>query len=267
MRKNLVRKGREFYSGYRVLNRDFDRRNLDAVISLLQWCCTNMRTPRMMHFVLEITDHHVFETNGFVQKFKEKFNSYIRQWNRQRNLKIKPKRTKIPDIQLIFSLESKFLNPMYTLPYNHLHLMVIIDTNHNDYGYKELMIAVNRALSGIIGLESLSFDEVRTTFWKDSTTTEFGFLKFRNENSSVKIGEFKNLYWHDLRAEMADAVCRASYLCKLDQKDLLPEKFQRGNSFGHTRPKINRIQNSKKLPSDIIVGTQLDILESCAIEK
>jgi hypothetical protein len=44
------------------------------------------------------------------------------------------------------------------------------------------------------------------------------------------------LEWHDLKTELDDAICRASYLCKLDQKDLLPDEFKRGNSFGHTRP-------------------------------
>lgn len=261
MRRNLVRKSRETYAGYRILNRDFDRRNLDAVISVLSWASRFMSTPKMLHFVLEIDDCDLFETDGFSQRFKEKFYSYIRQWNRVRNKTASLKRKKLPEIQLIFSLESKYLLSAPGVPYNHLHLMVVVDTNHNDYGYKELIIAVNRALSSILGLESLSFDESRTIFWNGPVVSEYGFLKFRNEKSSIKIGTFKQLYWHDLKTELADAVCRASYLCKLDQKELLPEKFQRGNSFGHTRPKIARTKSSVKLPNEVIIGAQLDILK------
>ncbi len=259
MRKNVIKNGREIYDGYRILNRDFDRRNLDAVIKILSWCSSQMRTPKMMHFVLEIEDHDLFSTDGFIQKFKEKFKSYIRQWNRSRNKLTTNKRTKLPELELIYTLEAKHLLQSYI--YHHIHLMVIIDTNHNDYGAKELAIAITRALSNIPGLESLYFDENRTVFFKDAKKIEYGFLRYRNENSSVKIGTFKQLHWHDLKTELKDAVCRASYLCKLDQKDLLPEKFKRGNSFGHTRPKITVTKSKTKLLSTIEVGTQLGFPE------
>lgn len=257
VRKNSVKKGREIYAGYRILNRDFDRRNLDAVIKILSWSSIAMRTPKMMHFALEIEDYDIFETNGFIQKFKEKFNSYIRERNRQRNKTTSDKRTKLPEIQVIYSVEAKMLGDYC---YNHLHLMVIIDTNHNDYGRNELAIAINRALSSINGLESLYFDSSRGTFFKDADKKDSGFLKYRNENSSVKIGTFKQLCWHDLKTELPDAVCRASYMCKLDQKDLLPEKFKRGNSFGHTRPKTIPSKNRSKIQSNIEIGTQLNTL-------
>lgn len=257
MRKNLVRKGREIYAGYRVLNRDFDRRNLDSVIKILSWCSSNMRTPRMMHFALEIEDYEIFETDGFIQKFKERFKSYIREWNRIRNKTARDKRTKLPEIQLIYSVETKMLGDYC---YNHLHLMAIVDTNHNSYGRNELAIAINRTLSSINGLESLYFDSSKATFFKDADKKDSGFLKYRNENSSVKIGTFKQLCWHDLKTELPDAVCRASYMCKLDQKDLLPEKFKRGNSFGHTRPKVIASKNTTKIKSNIEIGTQLNML-------
>lgn len=257
MRKNLVKKGREIYAGYRILNRDFDRRNLDAVIKILAWSSKNMQKPKMMHFVLEIEDYDLFQTDGFVQSFKEKFKSYIRQRNRERNKTATNKRVKLPEIQLIYSVEAKMLGDYF---YNHLHLMVIVDTNHNDYGRNELTIAVNRTLSAIHGLESLHFDSDRATFFKDTDKRDSGFLKYRNENSSVKVGTFKQLYWHDLKTELPDAVCRASYMCKLDQKDLLPEKFKRGNSFGHTRPKTIASKSTIKIPSNLEIGSQLDML-------
>lgn len=257
MRKNLVRKGREIYKGYRVLNRDFDRRNLDWVIQILVWCSKNMRTPRMMHFALEIQDYEIFGTDGFIQKFKEKFKSYIRERNRERNKGTTDKRTGIPDLQLIYSIEAKMLGDYC---YHHIHFMVVIDTNHNSYGKNEIAIAINRTLSSINGLESLTFDRSKPTFFKDAVKKDSGFLKYRNENTSVKVGTFKQLCWHDLKTELADAVCRASYMCKLDQKDLIPEKFKRGNSFGHTRPKLSVAKNTTRIRSDIEIGTQLNML-------
>ena len=253
----MVRKSRGTYCGYRVLNRDFDRRNLDEVIKILSWSAKNMRTPKMMHFVLEIEDYDIFETDGFIQKFKEKFKSYIGKRNRERNKAASDKRTKLPAIQVIYSVEAKMVGDYC---YNHIHLMVIVDTNHNSYGRNELAIAINRALSSINGLESLYFDSSRATFFKDADKKDSGFLKYRNENSSVKIGTFKQLCWHDLKTELPDAVCRASYMCKLDQKDLLPEKFKRGKSFGHTRPKVIASKSVTKIKSNIEIGTQLNML-------
>lgn len=258
-RQNVVRKSRDVFRGYPILNRDFDRRNLSSVIDLISWSSSNLKTPKMMHFVLEIEDPDVFDTNRFCQRFKEKLFSCLRERNRERNKKTTPRRTKLPNIELFFSIESKYIRES-PLPYLHLHLMVIFDTNHNDYGYKELSIAVTRALSNIPGLESLAFDPKRTIFLKGSYELKYGFLKFRNEKSSVRVGSFKNLYWHDLKTELADAVCRASYLCKLDQKEMLPIKFQRGNSFGHTRPK-GIIKPSDKLPSSLPIGSQLSLNE------
>lgn len=255
LRKNSVRKGREIYAGYRILNRDFDRRNLDTVIKILSWCSRNYQTPRMMHFSLEIEDCDLFDTDGFIQRFKEKFKSYIRDRNRVRNKTASNKRTKLPNVQVIYSIETKMLGAYF---YNHIHLMIIVDTLHKQYGRLEIPIAINRALSAINGLESLYFDSNKGTFFKDSIKKDSGFLKYRNEKSSVKIGTFKQLCWHDLKTELPDAVCRASYMCKLDQKDLLPEKFS--NSFGHTRPKDIVCKSITKIRSNIEIGTQLDML-------
>lgn len=259
LRRNIVRKGREYYAGYKVLNRDFDRRNLDAVISVLNWCSRNMRDPKMLHYVVGIEDDEIFNSTRFAQKFKERFYSCIHERNRVRNKGAASKRTKLPEVQLIFSVESKYLDPLVPVPYLHFHLMVIVDTNYHAYGFHELNIAINRALSGIHGLESLTFDSDRAIFFKDAKEWQYGFLKFRNENSSVKVGDFKEFRWHDIRTELADAVCRASYLCKLDQKELLPDKFKRGNSFGHTRPK-GTVHPTQKLPSDLLIGSQLEFL-------
>ena len=188
----------------------------------------------MMHFVAKIEDFNSFEKTRFTQIFKAKFTSNMKQWNKERNATAKVKRTKLPDFHLFYSLESKIL---YGSKYNHIHLMVIFDTNHNDYGHKELQIAVTKSLSSMSGVEKLTYNKSRTIFTQScgrELTT--GFLKLRNRKSTIRVGKLSDvtLAWHDLKTELLDAVCRASYLCKLDQKDLLPEETKK-SSFGHTR--------------------------------
>ena len=70
-----------------------------------------------------------------------------------------------------------------------------------------------------------------------------GFLRYRDCKSTIQAqdaskaenGNFINKYGHDLKTEFNDAMIRASYLCKSEQKDLLPDELKR-YSFGHTRP-------------------------------
>lgn len=186
----------------------------------------------MMHFIAKIEDFNSFEKTRFSQTFKAKFTSNMKQRNKERNATAKLKRTKLPDFHLFYSLESKIVQGS---KYDHIHLMVIFDTNHNDYGSRELQIAVTKSLSSIPGVEKLSFDEHRAIFMQScGRELPTGFLKLRNRKSTINVGTFRELYWHDLKAELPDAVCRASYLCKLDQKDLLPEEIKKA-SFGHTR--------------------------------
>lgn len=243
MRCDSLPKGLGFFRGYLILNREIDRRNLIETIQILEWCSLNMATPIMLHYVLEIEDEGLFDTNRFVQRFKEKLSSFFRERNQIRNKQpeCKRKRTKLPDLQLIYTVEMKnkllFKGSDVFAPYLHLHLMVVIDTDHNRYDFDEINIQINRALSRINGLESLWFDPVNFTFLKEARSMRYGFLKMRNSKTSIKAtSNFKELKWHNLKTELEDAICRASYLCKLDQKVDLPEKFNRGNSFGHTRP-------------------------------
>jgi len=240
MRCDAIPKGLEFFRGYLILNREMDRRNLIEIIRILEWCSQNMATPIMLHYVLEIEDEDLFDTNRFVQRFKEKLYSFFRERNRIRNKEGKRKR-KLPDLQLIYSVEMKnrllFKSSDVFVPYLHLHLMVVIDTDHNRYHFDEINIQITRALSRINGLESLWFNPTTFMFLKEARSMRYGFLKMRNSKTSIKAtSNFNELKWHDLKTELDDAICRASYLCKLDQKIDLPEKFNRGNSFGHTRP-------------------------------
>lgn len=214
--------------GFKILNKDFDRRNLNAVIDLLCHASLSMKSPRMMHFIAKIEDFNSFDKTRFSQTLKAKFTSNMK----KRNKLSKTDRTKLPDFHFFYSLESKIVNGS---KYDHIHLMIIFDTNHNRYGSRELQIAVTKSLSSMPGIEKLRFDKDKAIFTQPcSRELPTGFLKLRNQKSKISIGTFRELYWHDLKTELNDAVCRASYLCKLDQKDLLPEEIKQ-SSFGHTR--------------------------------
>lgn len=260
VRRNVVRKDREFFKDFLILRKDFDRRNLEQVIYIASWCRNNMKKPRMMHFALEIDEQIAkFNSRRFTQSLKEKFASQIKGYNKGRALEGKNKKP-VPPMHIVFSIESKYLKPYDPFPYLHIHVLVFIDILHNLYSPKELSICITKALSEIHGLEKLDFRESETIFYKDNKKRPFGFLKFRNKNTSIKVGEFIDLRWHDLKAEFDDAICRASYLCKLDQKDLLPDEFKRGNSFGHTRPPRSSTQDYERL-KNIPIGTQLGFFQ------
>jgi hypothetical protein len=53
VRRNVVRKEREFFKDFLILRKDFGRRNLEQVIHIASWCNANMKTPKMMHYVLK----------------------------------------------------------------------------------------------------------------------------------------------------------------------------------------------------------------------
>ena len=259
IRRNVVRKEREFFKDFLTLRKDFDRRNLEQVIHIASWCSNNMKTPKMLHYVVEIEDELLFNSRRFTQNLKEKFASQIKAYNKVRALDGKSQKP-IPPMHIVFSIESKYLKPSNPVPYLHIHVLVFIDTLHRLYGSNELNICITKALSKIHGLEQLHFNKDESIFYKDNRKRPLGFLKLRNNKTSIKVGKFLDLKWHDLKTELDDAICRASYLCKLDQKDLLPDEFKRGNSFGHTRPPINNNQDYERL-KNIPIGTQLGFFQ------
>lgn len=259
IRRNVIKKEREFFKDYRILRKDFDRRNLEQVIHIASWCSNNMKTPKMMHYVVEIEDELLFNSRRFTQSLKEKFTSQIKAYNKERASDGKSQKP-TPPMHIVFSIESKYLKPSIPVPYLHIHVLVFIDTLHNLYGPNELNICITKALLKMHGLEQLHFNEDESIFYKDNRKRPVGFLKFRNDKSSIKVGKFEDLKWHNLKTELGDAICRASYLCKLDQKDLLPDEFKRGNSFGHTRPPKNSNQDYEQL-KNIPIGTQLGFFQ------
>jgi hypothetical protein len=245
-----------------AVRKDFDRRNLEQVIHITSWCSNNMKTPRMMHYVVEITndDYIEFNSRRFTQSLKEKFASQVKAYSKERALEGKSQKP-IPPIHIVFSIESKYLKHSKSRPYLHIHILLFIDTLHRIYSYREIAILTTKALTKIHGLEKLEFNEEKSIFYKEEGRMRpLGFLKKREKNTSIKVGNINHDYWHDLKTELGDAICRASYLCKLDQKDLLPDEFKRGNSFGHTRPPINNNQDYERL-KNIPIGTQLGFFQ------
>lgn len=199
-----------------------------------------------MHHVVEIVDYNLFKSIRFMENFKSNFNKAIKELNKNReketpNLRVR----KLPKIQVFFSIEHKLITGIddegntidsfgkvaFKRDYHHIHLMTIIDVTHNVYGHAEIHRAITKALSGILGLESLDYDEQGNSF-KNGKAFPYGFLKARNEKSIIKKkGEYKSIYWHDLKTEFEDAVIRASYLSKTCQKKMV----KCTQTFGKTR--------------------------------
>ncbi|ENX12122.1 hypothetical protein F895_03633 [Acinetobacter sp. CIP 64.2] len=232
------------FKGYLVLNKDMNPENLTSMLTVLTRAKETMISPRMLHFVVEIMDVNNFPKR-FIQTFKERFISEVNRREKQRKKESSSyQKRKIPVLELIYSIETKlissivceddsFLDECNQRPYHHIHLMVIVDIGHNDYGAKEIMIIINKALSRIEGLDYVEYEGALC--FKDGREFRYGFLKLRDRQTKIYCGDFRSLYWHDLHTDFEDAVIRASYLCKTEQKKLLPKRFRQGNSFNVTR--------------------------------
>ena len=226
---------------YRILNKNTNYQNVVSMLNVLQRAKANMTKPLMYHFVSEI-DIDIFQTDRFIQRVKECFESEVKRRNKQRK-KEKPdlrKRQAIPDIEMIYSIESKPSKYNPDELYNHIHIMLVIDSLSR-YGDKELIIIVNKTLSRITGLQQVSYEPNSVVGVKDGKENFYGMLKPRDDNSRIKATDdykYLNPLRHDLKLEFNDAVIRASYLCKTTQKALLPERFKKMN-FNVTRIKRN----------------------------
>lgn len=154
-----------YHRGYLTLNKGMDYGNLSSMLNVLTRARDTMKSPRMMHFISEIKEPDSLPSK-FIQAFKEKFESEVKARNKQR-LKSDPdaRKRNVPDIEMICSIETSFPRIEYSeenpysfgMPirkrYDHIHIMLIVDTNHNSYGWKELVLIVNKAISRINGLD------------------------------------------------------------------------------------------------------------------
>ena len=237
------------FKDYRILNKDTDYQNLVSMLNVLSRATTTMNTPLMFHFVSQI-DIDLFKTERFIQKFKECFISEVKLRNKQRKKDNSTLRTRrvIPDIEMIYSIESKPSKYNPDELYNHIHIMLIIDSNHSLYGEIELTKIVNKTLSRINGLQKIEYEHDGVVGVKDHKPNFYGLLKPRDCNSQIKPCdnyEYKSLFCHNLKTEFLDAVIRASYLCKTTQKELLPDRFKKMN-FNVTRIKRNSANDNEQ---------------------
>lgn len=233
------------YHGYRILKKADIEDNLRSMLNVVTRCRDAMTKPKMMHYVCEIEDFDLFP-NKFIQSIKEKFKSEWKKFERKRHAdKPRARRRRLPNLEIIYSIEAKDIdNPKFNafdpdqppkLRYNHVHIMLIIDVGSNIYDRKEITSITNRALNRIHGVKKLVIEDDFNITTEDGHERNRGFLKFRDTRSTTKTEEeFLDLYWHDLKQEFDDALIRASYLCKSEQKALLPERFK-NSSFNVTR--------------------------------
>lgn len=235
------------YRGYKILKKADIKDNVRSMFNVVARCQTSMTSPRMMHYVCEIEDFDVLP-DKFIQSFKEKFESEWKKFEIIRSEKHPSARKRfLPKLELIYSIEAKDINnPKFNafdadqchpkIRYNHIHIMLIVDVGLNIYGKKEIKSITNRALNKIYAIRKLIIEDDFHITSEDGHKQNQGFLKFRDAKSTTKIeGEFLDLYWHDLKLEFEDALIRASYLCKSEQKDLLPERFKNRSTFNVTR--------------------------------
>ena len=236
------------FKDYRILNKDTDYQNLVSMLNVLSRATVTLDTPLMFHFVSQI-DIDLFKTERLIQKFKECFISEVKLRNRQRKKDYPTLRARkaIPDIEMIYSIESKPSKYNPDELYNHIHIMVIIDSKHSLYGEIELTKIVNKTLSRINGLQKIEYEHDSVVGVKDDKPNFYGLLKPRDCNSQIKPTDdykYQSLLSHNLKTEFLDAVIRASYLCKTTQKELLPERFKKMN-FNVTRVKRNSANDNE----------------------
>lgn len=222
------------YRGYKVLNKADIEDNLDSMINVLTRAKEEMIKPLMFHFVMEMINPDEVPSK-LVQAIKTKFESEVNKDHKKRRANGSRKRT-TPKVEMIFSIETKPIDKLY----NHIHIMFIADAGHNAYGSKELSILINKSLNRIDGFEKLIFNnDFNIVKASDGYKFGEGFLKYRDKATTIYADDanFHDIRCHDLKSEFNDAIVRASYLCKSEQKKQLPERYigSKNQSFGSTR--------------------------------
>lgn len=234
---------KSYFCGYELNPKyQYNKRNLGESLEVLQRSKA-MKTPRGMMFSFGF-DPDLFQTERFTQRFKEAFSKAIKKRNKERKQKhlediksgkkevgAKLSKRSIPDIELIYSLECKLSKPHDAPPekekvkYHHIHLYVVVDTHHNEYGKIELALTLSEAIRGLGNI------------YEPHDKAKYGFLHLRKDSYIHESG-FKEKFWHylDDAEDFSDAFNRVCYLSKTSQKPLLDEKFK-NQSFGHTRVK------------------------------
>lgn len=234
----------------KVLRKADKIRNVQEVKKVLSRCVTEMKTPKMMHFIIEFDESKL--PSKIIQKIKESYQSEFIKFERERLVRLETKqevkrskdyrvRKRKPfDLEMIYSLEAKMLKlkDINSKPYqyNHIHFMFIADFGDNRFNYKEVITILNRTLSRLPFTVPINvIDDFNYIGFYGYN--KCGYLRCRDSRSTNQASDadFTELRGHDLKSEFKDAIIRASYLCKSEQKNLLPDELKR-YSFGHTRP-------------------------------
>lgn len=248
--------------GVNVLNKADRDHNLIAVREVLERCVQTMKSPRMMHFIVEF-DIDLLPSK-IIQKIKEIYRSQSNKFEKERHLRLKEgydakllkdqnenyrvRKRKPADIEIIYSIESKIMKKN-GYKYDHIHFMFIVDFGDKRYNYREMISIIDRTLNKTPFVKPLECKN-DFSYMGYNGENECGFFRYRDVKSTTQApdavkdskGKFKDNYGHDLTVEFNDAMIRASYLCKSEQKDLLPDHIKR-YSFGHTR--VSRSANDE----------------------
>lgn len=217
----------------------------------------------MMHFIVEF-DLDLLPSK-IIQKIKEIYRSQFNKFEKERHSRLKDRHDAKPlkdqnenyrvrnrkptDIEIIYSIESKIMKSN-GYKYDHIHFMFIVDFGDKRYNYREMISIIDRTLNKIPFVKHLE-SKNDFSYMGYNGENECGFFRYRDVKSTTQApdavkdskGKFIDKYGHDLKVEFNDAMIRASYLCKSEQKDLLPEHIRR-YSFGHTR--ASRVCNDSK---------------------
>lgn len=233
--------------GINVLNKADRNRNIQEVRKVLSRCIEEMKAPKMMHFIIEFDEAKL--PSKIIQKIKEVYQSEFIKFEKERIARLKTKeverskdyriRKRKPfDLEIIYSIEAKMLKDINSKPYqyNHIHFMFITDFGDNRFNYREVITILNRTLNRLPFVVPIEIvDDFNYVGFHGYN--KCGYLRCRDSNSTIQASDadFTEVRGHDLKTEFNDAMIRASYLCKSEQKDLIPDELKR-YSFGHTRP-------------------------------
>lgn len=233
--------------GINVLNKADRNRNTQEVRKVLHRCIKEMKTPKMMHFIIEFDEAKL--PSKIIQKIKEVYQSEFIKFEKERLFRLETKdversksyraRKRKPfDLEMIYSIEAKMLKDNNSKPYqfNHIHFMFITDFGDNRFNYKEVIRILNHTLNRLPFVIPIKIVD-DFTYSGFNGYNKCGHLRCRDSRSTTQASDadFTEVRGHDLKTEFNDAMIRASYLCKSEQKALLPDHIKR-YSFGHTRP-------------------------------
>lgn len=228
----------------KILKKADRKENVRELRAVLNRAMITMTKPTMMHFVCEVQFSEL--PSKIIQPIKRAFKTAFNDFEKCRLARhvekgntTRLRKRHLPMVEIVYSIESKIIEDKIKLvdyKYDHIHFMFIVDFGSKYFGFTEISTILNNALNSlpfVIPISKYSDFEYRGHMGVNAC----GFLRYRNPHTKNKAhdADFTELRGHDLKTEFEDALIRASYLCKSEQKLLLPSQLLK-YSFGHTRP-------------------------------